>query len=352
MPSNDRLLRALRLQPLDRTPVWFMRQAGRYLPEYRALRAKAGCFTTLCATPDYACEAALQPLRRYPLDAAIVFSDILLVAAAMGLELEFSDNAGPVFANPLRCAADIAALGAPDPEADLGYVMDTVRLLSAELHDRIPLIGFCGSPWTLATYMVEGRGSTRYYHIKALLYEDAALLHRLLKHLGNALSAYLSAQVHAGAQVLMIFDTWGGVLTPSAYTEFSRAYMAQVISAVHQQTGALAPPFIVFTKGGGGWVKDTAATGCEAIGLDWTTDLHTARSAVGTSVCLQGNLDPAILRAPKHCIEHEVKRVLAAAGSGHGHIFNLGHGIPPDTPLEGVQTCIEAVHAFSPAYHL
>ena len=352
MPSNDRLMRALRLQPLDRTPVWMMRQAGRYLPEYRTLRAKAGCFTGLCTNPDYACEAALQPLRRFPLDAAILFSDILLIAEAMGLNLEFNDDTGPMFTNPLRCAADIAQLGSPDPEDDLGHVIEAVRLLSAELHDRIPLIGFSGSPWTLATYMVEGRGSTHYHFIKALLYEDAPLLHRLMQHIANAVGAYLIAQARAGATVLMIFDTWGGTLTTSAYATFSLAYMTQVINAVHQQMGALTPPFIVFTKGGGGWAKETISSGCAAVGLDWTIDLAFARHAVGNSVCLQGNLDPVILSAPKHCIEHEVKRVLASYGHGHGHIFNLGHGILPNTPIKGVQACIEAVHTFSPQYHI
>ena len=351
MPTNNRLLQALRLQPVDRTPVWLMRQAGRYLPEYRERREQAGSFMALCTTPELACEVALQPLRRYSLDAAILFSDILTIPDAMGLGLAFRDNEGPIFRQPLRTPEDIKALGVPDPEDDLGYVMDAVRLTRAELHDKVPLIGFAGSPWTLATYMVEGRATTQYRYIKTLLYDAPKDLHALLQVVANAVIGYLSAQARAGAQVLMIFDSWGGVLTPAAYREFSLAYMTRIIVGVREQLVPPCPPIVVFTKGGGAWIGDTVTTGCDAIGLDWTADLNTARAAVCSRVCLQGNLDPAVLYAQPLRIRAEVERVLAAYGHGSGHVFNLGHGVQPQTDPDRVQVCIEAVQTLSPQYH-
>ncbi len=347
--ANDRLLRALRREPVDRTPVWIMRQAGRYLPEYRATRQQAGDFLTLCKTPELACEVTLQPLRRFPLDAAILFSDILTIPDAMGLGLQFTEGEGPTFARPVRDARAIARLSAPDPETELRYVMDAARLVRRELADSLPLIGFAGSPWTLATYMVEGGSSRDFRHIKRLLYDDPETLHRLLSTLGDAVSAYLAAQISAGAQALMVFDTWGGALAHGDYQDFSLAYMQRIVTHL-QQTHAQIP-VILFTKGGGLWLEEIAATGCAGIGLDWTVDLAQARRRVGGTVALQGNLDPATLHARPEKIRARVANVLAAFGDGSGHVFNLGHGIDQHVNPEHVTALVEAVHELSAQYH-
>ena len=348
---NDRLLRALAREPVDRTPIWLMRQAGRYLPEYRALRARAGSFLTLCSTPDLACEVTLQPLRRFGLDAAILFSDILTIPWAMGLGLEFVEGEGPRFNAPVRSVADIDRLGIPDPEDDLGFVTDTIRAVRRELDGAVPLIGFAGSPWTLATYMIEGGSSRDFARAKTMLVEHPRALHRLLGVLATATSRYLTAQVRAGAQALMIFDTWGGVLTTPAYHEFSLGYMRRIVEHVPRVHESRRVPLVLFTKGGGGWLESIADSGCDAVGLDWTIDLGSARARVGARVALQGNLDPATLLASPPRIRDEVGRLLAEYGTGPGHIFNLGHGITPGVDPEHVGACVEAVHDLSPEYH-
>lgn len=347
---NDRLLRALLRQPVDITPVWLMRQAGRYLPEYRATRARAGNFMALCQTPDLACEVTLQPLARFPLDAAILFSDILTVPDAMGLGLSFSEGEGPQFARPLRSASAIDRLGVPDPEIELRYVMDAVRLIRRELAGRVPLIGFAGSPWTLATYMVEGSSSKDYARIKALLYDQPALLHRLLTVTTQAVIAYLHAQVAAGAQALMVFDTWGGILAPRAYREFSLAYMARIVAELPRAAEGRPVPVILFTKGGGAWLEEIAATGCDAVGVDWTVELGAARQRVGAQVALQGNLDPTVLYATPSVIRQQVAQLLTDFGAGPGHVFNLGHGIQPGIDPDRVRVLVDAVHDLSAHY--
>jgi uroporphyrinogen decarboxylase len=342
---NDRLLRALLRQPVDVTPIWIMRQAGRYLPEYRATRERAGSFMNLCRTPELACEVTLQPLERFPLDAAILFSDILTVPDAMGLGLHFVEGEGPRFERPVRTPAEINALAAPDPELELGYVMDAVRLIRRELDGRVPLIGFSGSPWTLATYMVEGGSSKEFARVKGLLYDDPATLHRLLGVLADAVAAYLNAQIAAGAQAVMIFDTWGGSLTPAGYREFSLAYMQRIVERLQRESEGRRVPVTLFTKGGGQWLEDMAASGCDALGLDWTTDIGAARTRVGERVALQGNLDPAVLYASNERVAAEARKVLASFGKGPGHVFNLGHGIHPQIAPERVAALVEAVHA-------
>ena len=349
--KNDRLLRALRRQPVDVTPVWMMRQAGRYLPEYRETRERAGDFLTLCKTPELACEVTLQPVDRFPLDAAILFSDILTVPDAMGLGLYFEEGEGPRFQRPVRSETDIARLGVPDPEQDLRYVMDAVRLIRRELAGRVPLIGFSGSPWTLATYMVEGGSSRDFRRIKGMLYERPALLHRLLDVLTEAVTAYLNAQIAAGAQAVMLFDTWGGTLTPRTYREFSLDPMARIARGLDRGTGDSRIPLILFTKGGGQWLEAMAEAGADALGLDWTTSLSEARARVGDRVALQGNLDPAALYASPDRIRQLVSEVLSDYGSGTGHVFNLGHGIHPQIPPEHAAVMIEAVHELSRPYH-
>ena len=349
---NHRFLRALLREPVDKTPVWMMRQAGRYLPEYRALRAKAGSFMALCTSPELACEVTLQPLARFPLDAAILFSDILTIPDAMGLGLFFSEGEGPQFERPIRSAADVARLFVPDPEQQLRYVMDTVRLVRRELADRAPLIGFAGSPWTMATYMVEGRSSKDFSKVKAMLFNAPAALHGLLDVNARAVTAYLNAQIAAGAQAVMVFDTWGGVLTPRDYREFSLQYMARIVDGLTRQTATgTRVPVILFTKGGGAWLDAMADTGCDALGLDWTADIASARHRVGARVALQGNMDPAILYASPARIREEVARILADYGAGVGHVFNLGHGIHADVDPENARAFIDAVHELSVPYH-
>jgi uroporphyrinogen decarboxylase len=350
--KNDRFLRALLKQPVDCTPVWMMRQAGRYLPEYRATRAKAGSFMNLCTTPEYACEVTLQPLDRYPLDAAILFSDILTIPDAMGLGLYFSEGEGPRFKNPLRDAAAVAKLGVPDPEVELKYVMDAVRLIRKELNGRVPLIGFSGSPWTLATYMVEGSGSKEYALIKKMMYDEPKVMHQLLDKVAQAVTTYLNAQIAAGAQAVMIFDTWGGILTPRDYRLFSLDYMARIVKGLKRENDGRKVPVILFTKGGGGWLKDMAATGCDALGLDWTVNIGDARAQVGDKVALQGNMDPSVLYASPARIREEVATILAGYGKGTGHVFNLGHGIHQHVVPDHAGAFIEAVHELSKPYHV
>lgn len=349
--KNDRFLRALLRQPVDATPVWMMRQAGRYLPEYRATRARAGSFMDLCTNPELACEVTLQPLERFPLDAAILFSDILTIPDAMGLGLYFSEGEGPRFKKPVRTAQDVAALGVPDPEQELRYVMDAVRLIRRELHGRVPLIGFSGSPWTLATYMVEGASSKEYSHIKGMLFDQPALLHKLLDTTARSVISYLNAQIAAGAQAVMIFDTWGGVLTPRDYREFSLRYMQQIVDGLCRENDGRRVPVVLFTKGGGNWLEIMADTGCDALGVDWTLDLGEARARVGNRVALQGNMDPCVLYASPQRIRAEVATILANYGHGSGHIFNLGHGIHQHVNPEHAGAFIAAVHELSPQYH-
>jgi len=348
---NDRLLRALLRQPVDRTPVWIMRQAGRYLPEYRASREKAGSFLTLCSTPELACEVTLQPLARFPLDAAILFSDILTVPAAMGMELKFTEGEGPSFPSPLRNAADVNRLTNPDPEVELRYVMDAVRLVRRELDGEAPLIGFAGSPWTLATYMVEGGGSSQYRYLKGMMFAEPALMHRLLEQLADNVCAYLNAQIRAGAQVVMVFDTWGGILSPRDYQDFSLGYMSRIVDGLERQAHGRQVPVVLFTKGGGAWLEQMADSGCDALGLDWTVDIGDARRRVGGKVALQGNLDPGALYAPPERIREEVAAVLKSYGNGPGHIFNLGHGIQPFVDPADLGVLVDAVHELSEPYH-
>nr|VFJ52453.1 MAG: uroporphyrinogen decarboxylase [Candidatus Kentron sp. FW] len=346
--KNDRLLRALARQPVDVTPVWLMRQAGRYLPEYRRTRARAGSFLDLCMNSELACEVTLQPIDRFALDAAILFSDILTIPNAMGLGLTFMEGEGPHFERPVRNTRDIDCLGVPDPETDLDYVLDTIRLVRRELNGRVPLIGFAGSPWTLATYMVEGGSSTDFRHIKAMMFEEPDSIHRLLLTLAQAVIDYLNAQVIAGAQALMIFDTWGGVLSTPDYQTFSLAYLQRIITGMRETH----VPVILFTKGGGGWIEKIVKTGCDAIGLDWTVEIGKARARVGNEVALQGNLDPCILYASPKRIYQEVASILEDFGHGSGHIFNLGHGIQPHMDPERVGILVDAVHELSVPYHL
>jgi uroporphyrinogen decarboxylase len=344
--KNDRLLRALRCEPVDTTPVWVMRQAGRYLPEYRATRAKAGSFMALATNPELACEVTLQPLRRYALDAAILFSDILTIPDAMGLGLSFAQGEGPQFARPVRTRADVQRLGVPDMHSELRYVMDAVRLIRSELAGRVPLIGFSGSPWTLACYMVEGEGSRDFATAKAMCWNEPALAHQLLETLARSVVAYLSAQAAAGAQALMIFDTWGGMLGPAAFREFSLRYLGRIAAGLKTDAHARDVPLILFSKGANAHLAEMAGTGCAALGVDWTIDLADARQAVNGKVALQGNLDPAVLRASPEVIRREVRRVLDSYGRGPGHVFNLGHGITPEVDPEHVQVLVDEVHAY------
>ena len=348
---NDRLLRALLRQPVDMTPVWMMRQAGRYLPEYRATREKAGSFMDLCRNPDLACEVTLQPLERYPLDAAILFSDILTIPDAMGLGLTFTAGEGPRFERPLRRQADVDAVGIPDPGNELAYVIDAVRVIRRELNGRVPLIGFSGSPWTLATYMVEGGGTKEFARVKGMMFDAPQTLHQLLDKLAQAVIVYLNAQIAAGAQAVMIFDTWGGVLTPRDYREFSLRYMQQIVSGLERVSDGREVPVILFTKGGGAWLEDMAATGCDALGVDWTITLAEARARVGERVALQGNMDPCVLYASPERIREEVATILQSFGHGSGHVFNLGHGIHQHVDPAHAGAFIDAVHELSVPYH-
>ncbi|CAM4437875.1 MAG: Uroporphyrinogen decarboxylase [Legionellaceae bacterium] len=345
--KNDQFLRALLKQPTDYTPIWIMRQAGRYLPEYRAIREKAGHFMALCKNPELACEVTLQPIQRFPLDAAILFSDILTIPDAMRLGLSFEKGEGPQFANPIRTARDIEKLSIPDPETELRYVMDAVRLIRRELDGKVPLIGFSGSPWTIATYMVEGQSSKNFSLIKGMMYSEPHLLHQLLSLLSDSVIAYLSAQIKAGAQAVMIFDTWGGILTPRDYIEFSLNYMKKIIQSLPKENEGRTVPIILFTKNGGQWLEVIAETGCHALGIDWTTNLSDARARVGHKVALQGNMDPCLLYGSYERIEEEIQTILNSYGEGSGHIFNLGHGITPDINPDKVAFLIDTVHSLS-----
>ncbi|WP_305806368.1 uroporphyrinogen decarboxylase [Stenotrophomonas sp. YIM B06876] len=349
---NDRFLRALRREPVDCTPVWLMRQAGRYLPEYRATRARAGSFLAMAKNPDIACEVTLQPLARFELDAAILFSDILTIPDAMGLGLYFVDGEGPKFRHPVRTAADIARLAVPDMETDLRYVMDAVRLIRRELGDKVPLIGFSGSPWTLACYMIEGGGSKDFARTKALALNDPAAMHRLLAVVTDAVIAYLAAQRAAGAQALQVFDTWGGVLSPAMYREFSLPYLTRIAHELDRGQGAERTPLILFGKGNGTHIEALAASGTEALGVDWTIELGEAARRSGGQVALQGNLDPTTLYGSPEAIRREVGRALDSyrdgnGGSREGHVFNLGHGMSPDMAPEHVAVLVQAVHELS-----
>ncbi|MDF7666404.1 uroporphyrinogen decarboxylase [Orbaceae bacterium ESL0727] len=353
--KNDRYLRALRCLPVDYTPIWMMRQAGRYLPEYRQLRTKAGDFMTLCRTPELACEATLQPLRRFDLDAAIIFSDILTIPDAMGLGLHFEAGEGPKFEHTINTIADIEKLPIPDPSELLNYVLEAIRLTRRELDGKVPLIGFSGSPWTLATYMIEGGSSKTFTKIKKMMYCNPKALHLLLNKLAHAVALYLNAQIEAGAQSIMIFDTWGGILSHHCYQEFSLSYMQQILTELkrgqknsHNLTDYI--PVTLFTKGGGLWLESIIQTGCDAIGVDWTVDLSHIM-ARGKQIAVQGNLDPAVLYADKQTIDWQVLQTLTEFGCHNGHIFNLGHGIHQDIPIEHVQFLIESVHQQSQRFH-
>lgn len=349
--KNDRYLRALMKQPVDRTPVWVMRQAGRYLPEYREVRAKAGNFMTLCSTPELACEVTMQPLRRYDLDAAIIFSDILTIPDAMGLGLHFVSGEGPKFSSTIKTAADIKNLTVPDMEDSLGYVMDAIRLTRREIDGKVPLIGFSGSPWTLACYMVEGGSSKDFAKIKGMMFDAPEQMHALLDILADSVIAYLNAQISAGAQAIMLFDTWGGSLSPENYQQFSLAYMQKIVAGLSRQSEGREVPVTMFTKGGGQWLEWMAETGVNAVGLDWTTDITRARQRVGDKVALQGNMDPCVLYASADRVEQEVAKILADYGQGSGHVFNLGHGIHPTVNPDNMARLVESVHRLSEPYH-
>ena len=349
--KNDRYLKALLREPVDMTPVWMMRQAGRYLPEYKATRAQAGDFMSLCRNADLACEVTLQPLRRYALDAAILFSDILTIPDAMGLGLSFGAGEGPKFARPIEDKIQVDNLPIPDPEGELQYVMNAVRTIRRELKGEVPLIGFSGSPWTLATYMVEGSSGKAFTNIKTMMYADPQLLHALLDKLADSVILYLNAQIKAGAQAVMVFDTWGGVLAHEEYKTFSLQYMQKIVEGLIRENEGRKVPVTLFTKGGGLWLEAIADTGCDAVGLDWTVDIREAKKRVGHKVALQGNMDPSVLYAPAARIEQEVKNILAGFGEGSGHVFNLGHGIHQDVPTESPKVFVNAIHEFSKQYH-
>ncbi len=349
--KNDTFLRALLREPTDYTPLWMMRQAGRYLPEYRETRKQAGSFMGLCKNTDFATEVTLQPLDRFPLDAAILFSDILTVPDAMGLGLYFSEGEGPKFERPLKTEADIKALRVPDIGKDLRYVTDAVTQIRKALDGRVPLIGFSGSPWTLSCYMVEGGGSDADAKVKTLMYKEPKLMHHILSVTADAVTAYLNAQIEAGAQAVMVFDSWGGTLSHYAYHEFSLPYMKRIVDGLIKEKDGVRIPSIVFTKGGGLWIESIADTGCDAVGLDWTMDIGVARQKVGHKVALQGNLDPAVLFSNPEVIRNEVEKVLGSYGYGSGHVFNLGHGISQHTDPENAAALVAAVHELSRKYH-
>jgi uroporphyrinogen decarboxylase len=349
--KNDAFLRALLREPTEFTPIWMMRQAGRYLPEYRATRQRAGSFLGLCKNPDFATEVTLQPLERFPLDAAILFSDILTVPDAMGLGLYFSDGEGPKFKRPLNSEAAIKALRLPDIDKDLRYVTDAVSQIRKALNGSVPLIGFTGSPWTLSCYMVEGGSSDDYARVKTLMYKEPKLMHHTLSLTAEAVTQYLNAQIEAGAQAVMIFDSWGGALSHAAYHEFSLPYIKRILQGLKREHDGVRIPSIVFTKGGGLWIESIADIGCDAVGLDWTIDIGVARQKVGHKVALQGNLDPAVLFSSPDVIRSEVEKVLSGYGYGSGHVFNLGHGISQHTNPDNAAALVQAVHELSKKYH-
>ncbi len=349
--KNDRFLKALLKEPVDRTPVWMMRQAGRYLPEYRATRAKAGDFMSLCMNPELACEVTIQPLDRYPLDAAILFSDILTIPDAMGLGLYFETGEGPKFKKEVRTSEDVDRINVINTESDLTYVLDAVKTIRKELNGRVPLIGFSGSPWTLATYMVEGGSSKDFRHTKAMMYNTPEIMHELLSKLADSVVDYLNAQILAGAQAVQVFDTWGGALSHHCYPEFSLKYMKKIVDGLIKEQEGRKVPCILFTKGSGQWLEIMADTGCDALGLDWTTHIGEAKARVGEKVALQGNMDPSVLYASPEKIKAEVARILADFGSGTGHVFNLGHGIHQFVDPAHAGAFIDAIVELSPQYH-
>ena len=349
--KNDTMLRALLREPVDRTPVWIMRQAGRYLPEYLKTRAQAGSFMNLCQTPELACEVTLQPLRRFDLDAAIVFSDILTIPDVMGMGLYFEEGKGPLFANPIRTAEDIQKLPRPEVRESLDYVMNAVALVRRELNGTVPLIGFSGSPWTLLTYMIEGGSSKTFSKAKKLIYQEPALAHQLLEKLADTITDYLNAQIESGAQIVQIFDTWGGALSAPAFSEFSLRYLDRIVAGLTRENEGRPVPLILFCKACNTQLEALAETGCDALGVDWTISLKEARERVGDRVALQGNLDPAILLADPSVIRREVGQTLASFGPAEGHVFNLGHGITPDVNPDNLTALINAVREISPDYH-
>ncbi|HZR02531.1 MAG TPA: uroporphyrinogen decarboxylase [Burkholderiales bacterium] len=349
--KNDTLLRALLRQPTAYTPIWIMRQAGRYLPEYNQTRARAGSFLELCKSPDLATEVTLQPLARFPLDAAILFSDILTVPDAMGLGLYFAEGEGPRFERPLREEWEIRDLSVPDPDVHLRYVLEAVGQIRRALDNQVPLIGFAGSPFTLACYMIEGRGKTEFIETKRMMYRRPDLLHHILDVNARAVTAYLNAQIDFGAQVVMLFDTWGGTLAHDAYHEFSLRYLEQIMSGLTRSKDGAIVPRIVFTKGGGLWLESMAAIGADAVGLDWTIDIAEARRRVGQRIALQGNLDPAVLFATPAVVKAEARKILERFGAGAGHVFNLGHGVSQLTDPENVAALVDAVHSESRHFH-
>jgi len=349
--KNDIFLRALQRQAVPRTPVWIMRQAGRYLPEYREVRAKAGDFMSVCTNPELACEVTLQPLRRFDLDAAILFSDILTIPNAMGLGLYFETGEGPKFERPVRTEKEINKLAIPDVADELGYVFDAVSLIRRELDGEVPLIGFAGSPWTVGTYMVEGGSSREFPTIRSLATENPQLLEKMLTVVATTTTNYLNAQIDAGAQAIMIFDTWGAALAPDDYRRFSLANMQQILDGLQREKDGEKIPVILFTKGAGELLRDMAQTGCDALGVDWTTDLADARQYTDDKVALQGNLNPAVLRESPEVIKQGVADVLASYGSGPGHVFNLGHGITPAIEPEHLGVRVDAGRELSPQYH-
>ena len=349
--KNDRIIRALLREPVDITPVWMMRQAGRYFPEYREIRTKAGDFITHCQNPTLACEVTLQPLRRFDLDAAILFSDILTVPDAMGLGLYFEQGEGPRFRKPVRTTKDVAALPVIKADADLSYVMDAVKLIRHELNGQVPLIGFSGSPWTIATYMVEGGASKDFSIIKRMLMATPELMHELLEKITLSVIDYLNGQIRAGVQVVQIFDTWGGVLSPHAYQKFSLHYMHKILQGLLREHDGRKVPVIVFTKNGGLWLEKIASIGSDCVGLDWTINISEARTRIGSQVSLQGNMDPSVLYAAPEKIREEVSMILQQFGHGNGHVFNLGHGIHQHVDIDHVSAFIDAVHELSAQFH-
>ena len=349
--KNDRFIRALLNQPVDQTPVWMMRQAGRYLPEYKATRAKAGDFLTLCKTPELATEVTIQPLDRYPLDAAILFSDILTIPDAMNLGLYFSEGEGPKFSNPIKTQADVDKLFVPDMAGELKYVTDAVSMIHGELDGRVPLIGFTGSPWTLATYMVEGGSSKDFGKVKGMMYSQPKMMHQILDVLAKTIIEYLNAQIEAGAETVMIFDTWGGALSTRDYKDFSLNYMHKIVDGLNREKDGKKIPVIMFTKGGSQWLEAQADIGVDALGLDWTIDIGEARKRVGDKVALQGNMDPCVLYSSPERIREEVATILKSYGNGSGHVFNLGHGIHQHIDPENAGAFINAVHELSEPYH-
>jgi uroporphyrinogen decarboxylase len=349
--KNDRFLKALMREPVDVTPVWMMRQAGRYLPEYRATRKQAGSFLDLCKNAELACEVTMQPLRRYDFDAAILFSDILTIPDALGQGLYFEEGEGPKFRKVIRTAADVENLPEVNIASELEYVMNAVSVIRKELNGSVPLIGFSGSPWTLATYMIEGGGSKDFRHAKQFMYDNPEAMHLLLNKLADAVTDYLNAQIDAGAQVVQIFDTWGGILTPSCYQEFSLAYMKKIIANLTKERQGRKVPSIVFTKNGGQWLESIVASGADGVGLDWTIDIAEARRRAEGTVALQGNMDPTMLYASPAAIRKEVDKILAGYGPGPGHVFNLGHGITPQVNPDHVSVFVDSVHELSGQYH-